>query len=80
MAMFTRVLSSTDTHCTTAGKPWDGAFMLVQECIVPKGARDPVTNVVQPDPAKFPHGLANLAAYFHDKGLRAGQLRMNSTR
>ena len=55
-----------------AGRPWDGAHMLVQECIVPKGARDPTTNVVQPDAAMFPNGLANLSAYFHDRGLRAG--------
>jgi len=48
------------------------SYMLVQECIVPKGARDPVTHVVQPDPKKFPHGLANLADYFHSKGLKAG--------
>ena len=47
-------------------------YMLVQECIVPKGARDPVTHVVQPDPVKFPHGLADLADYFHSKGLKAG--------
>jgi hypothetical protein len=44
----------------------------VQECIVPAGARDPTTGVVQPDPVKFPHGLADLAAYFHSKGLKAG--------
>ena len=47
-------------------------YMLVQECIVPKGARDPVTHVVIPDATKFPHGLADLAAYFHSKGLKAG--------
>jgi alpha-galactosidase len=47
-------------------------YMLVQECIVPKGARDPVTHVVIPDAAKFPHGLADLADYFHSKGLKAG--------
>jgi len=46
--------------------------LLVQECIVPAGARDPVTHVVQPDPVKFPFGLANLADYFHSKGLLAG--------
>ena len=27
-------------------------YMLVQECIVKAGARDPVTHVVQPDPGK----------------------------
>ena len=47
-------------------------YMLVQECIVPKGARDPATGVVQPNTAMFPHGLADLAAYFHSKGLKAG--------
>lgn len=45
---------------------------LVQECIVPAGARDPVTGVLQPDPVKFPYGLANLTAYIHSKGLKAG--------
>jgi alpha-galactosidase len=47
-------------------------YMLVQECIVPRGARDPVTHVVQPNATKFPHGLADLAAYFHARGLKAG--------
>jgi hypothetical protein len=47
-------------------------YMLVQECIVPKGARDPVTHVVIPDAVKFPKGLADLADYFHSKGLKAG--------
>jgi hypothetical protein len=54
------------------GNPWEGAFMLVQECIVPLGARDPITHVVQPDATKFPHGLADLSAFFHSRGLRAG--------
>ena len=53
-----------------AGKGYE--FMLIQECIVPAGARDPVTHVVQPDAVKFPHGLANLADYFHARGLKAG--------
>ena len=47
-------------------------YMLVQECIVPKGSRDPVTHVVIPNATKFPHGLADLADYFHSKGLKAG--------
>lgn len=47
-------------------------YMLVQECIVPKGARDPVTHIVIPNATKFPHGLADLAAYFHAQGLLAG--------
>ena len=47
-------------------------YMLVQECIVEKGDRDPVTGVVRPNLAMFPHGLADLAAYFHSKGLKAG--------
>ena len=47
-------------------------YMLVQECIVPAGARDPVTGVVMPDANKFPRGLADLAGYFHSKGLKAG--------
>ncbi len=46
-------------------------YMLVQECIVPAGARDQ-NGVVMPDPVKFPYGLANLADYFHSKGLKAG--------
>lgn len=47
-------------------------YMLVQECIVPLGARDPVTHVVQPNTEMFPHGLKDLADYFHSKGLKAG--------
>lgn len=47
-------------------------YLLLQECIVPAGARDPATGVVIPDAKKFPHGLADLAAYFHSKGLKAG--------
>lgn len=48
------------------------SYMLVQECIVPAGGRDPTTGVLQPDPVKFPFGLANLAAFFHSQGLKAG--------
>ena len=47
-------------------------FMLVQECIVPAGDRDPVTHVLQPDPEKFPYGMKDLADYFHKLGLKAG--------
>lgn len=47
-------------------------YMLVQECIVPAGARNAVTHELQPDAAKFPFGLAALAAYFHSIGLKAG--------
>lgn len=47
-------------------------YMLVQECIVPLGARDAVTGVVQPNATKFPHGLTALADYFHARGLKAG--------
>lgn len=47
-------------------------YMLVQECIVPSGARDPDTHVVIPNATRFPHGLADLAAYFHGRGLKAG--------
>ena len=47
-------------------------YVLVQECIVPAGARDPVTSVVIPNATKFPRGLADLAAYFHGRGLKAG--------
>ena len=47
-------------------------YMLVQECIVPLGSRDPTTGVLIPNSTKFPHGLADLAAYFHSKGLKAG--------
>jgi hypothetical protein len=46
--------------------------MLVQECIVPAGARDPATGVLQPDPVKFPHGLKDLFDYFHKNGQKAG--------
>ena len=61
-----------DAFVTTGLRDAGYEYMLVQECIVPKGARDPVTHVVIPDAAKFPHGLADLAAYFHSKGLKAG--------
>ena len=54
------------------GGAWDGAIMNLNECLVPRGARDPVTHVLQPDPVRWPHGLASLADYFHSKGLRAG--------
>lgn len=39
---------------------------------MPAGGRDPTTGVLQPDPVKFPYGLADLASYFHSKGLKAG--------
>ncbi len=47
-------------------------YMLIQECIVPRGSRDPVTGVLIPNATKFPHGLPDLVAYFHGKGLKAG--------
>ena len=65
-----RELADTFVSTGLAAKGYE--YMLVQECIVPKGARDPVTGVVQPNTAMFPHGLADLADYFHSKGLKAG--------
>lgn len=47
-------------------------YVLVQECIVPAGARNATTHELMPDAAKFPHGLAALADYFHSLGLKAG--------
>jgi len=52
--------------------PWRGAVMHIEECIVPRGARDPVSHVLQPNATRWPHGLAALAEYFHGLGLRAG--------
>ena len=54
------------------GGPWEGAIMHIEECIVPRGARDPVTHVLQPNATRWPNGLASLAEYFHSKNLRAG--------
>jgi len=61
-----------DAFVSTGLRDKGYAYMLVQECIVPKGSRDPVTHVVIPNATKFPHGLADLADYFHSKGLLAG--------
>jgi len=61
-----------DAFVSTGLRDLGFRYMLVQECIVKAGARDPVTHVVQPDPVKFPHGLADLADYFHKAGLLAG--------
>ena len=61
-----------DAFVSTGLRDKGYSYMLVQECIVKAGARDPVTHVVQPDAVKFPHGLADLADYFHSKGLKAG--------
>ena len=60
------------TGLAAPGGPWAGAFMHMEECLVPLGARDPVTHVLQPNATRWPDGLAALAAYFHSKGLRAG--------
>lgn len=62
----------TDAFVSTGLAAAGYQYMLVQECIVPAGARDPVTHVLQPDVEKFPYGLANLTAYIHEKGLLAG--------
>lgn len=35
-------------------------------------SRDPATNALRPDPAKFPSGIAALAQYVHDRGLLLG--------
>jgi alpha-galactosidase len=62
----------TDAMVSTGLAAKGYEYMLIQECIVPAGARDPITGVLQPDPKKFPFGLANLTAYFHSNGLKAG--------
>ena len=56
------------TGLATAGY----SYVLIQECIVPAGARNATTHELIPDATKFPFGLAALVAYIHARGLRAG--------
>jgi alpha-galactosidase len=68
----TTIREIADSFVSTGLRDAGYEYILIQECIVPAGARDPITHVVQPDPIKFPFGLANLADYIHSKGLKAG--------
>jgi hypothetical protein len=45
--------------------------MIIQECITAAGHRD-ARGVLQPDPARFPHGVKGLCDYIHSKGLECG--------
>lgn len=46
--------------------------LVVDDCWSVKTHRDPITNRMIPDPARFPDGIASLAAQIHDLGLKVG--------
>lgn len=46
-------------------------YLIIQECIVPLGARA-ADGTLLPDRKKFPTGIPALVAYIHSKGLKAG--------
>ena len=46
-------------------------IIIIQECITKAGDRN-ASGIMQPDPIKFPHGMADLVDYIHSLGLKAG--------
>ncbi len=42
--------------------------------------RNPETDLIEPDPVKFPHGMKALADYVHSKGLKFGMYSCTGTR
>ena len=45
-------------------------YLHIDDCWV--GGRNRSTGELYPDPTRFPHGIASLAAYVHSKGLKLG--------
>lgn len=67
----TTIRSIADALVRTGMRDAGYTTIIIQECIVKAGARN-ASGVLQPDPEKFPYGMANLVDYIHSKGLKAG--------
>ncbi|BCS29986.1 glycoside hydrolase family 27 protein [Aspergillus puulaauensis] len=47
-------------------------YINIDDCWSVKTHREPITNRMIPDPARFPDGIASLASQIHDLGLKVG--------
>ena len=54
-------------------------YLVIDDCWSLR-ERDPKTNEIVPDPAKFPHGMKFIADYIHSKGLKFGMYSCAGTR
>ena len=65
------ILESVDTFVERGLKDAGYEYVVIDDCwSLPE--RDPKTNEIVPDPAKFPHGMKFVADYVHAKGLKFG--------
>ena len=64
------VKQMVDTFITTGMAEVGYSYVNIDDCW--QVARDPVTGVIIPDPARFPSGMKALSDYAHSKGLKFG--------
>lgn len=65
------VRESADAFETLGLRQAGYQYVVIDDCWSLK-SRDPETDRLTPDPAKFPHGIKDLADYVHGKGLKLG--------
>lgn len=65
------VRESADAFIDLGLKAAGYTYIVVDDCWS-KRTRDPETNQIVPEPAKFPNGMASVADYVHSKGLKFG--------
>lgn len=65
------IRQSTDAFIQLGLKEAGYQYIVIDDCWSKK-SRDPETDCLVPEPAKFPHGMASVADYVHSKGLKFG--------
>jgi alpha-galactosidase len=53
-------------------RPAGFEYVVLSDCVFPRGSRDPSSGVLIPDAVRFPSGIAALASYARSRGLRLG--------
>ena len=73
------VFEMADTMVSLGLKDAGYEYLVVDDCWS-KYERDPETQRIVPDPAKFPHGMRYVSDYVHEKGLKFGMYSCNGVR
>lgn len=73
------ILESADKFVELGLKDAGYEYVVIDDCWSLR-ERDPKTDEIVPDPAKFPHGMKFVADYVHSKGLKFGMYSCAGTR
>lgn len=66
----TVIIQTAETIISTGLRDKGYIYINLDDCW--QVSRDPYTQKIVPDPAKFPHGIQYLASYMHERGLKLG--------